>query len=166
MVTASRSELPHIAPSDQIDSHSGPPPCSPLYLPSLIAVTLPQAIEQSEQPSLRTRLRARSVSPLILSASGRYASCAFRTGIEPVEFMMFTRTAVPYRGSPPLATGFCARISLVVRTASANLSWSATVTPRFPRTTIPLRFLLPTTCLLYTSDAADDLLCVDLGGRR
>mgnify|MGYP007068840662 CR=1 FL=1 len=25
---------------------------------------------------------------------------------------------------------------------------------------------LPGTCLLYTSDAADDLLCVDLGGRR
>ena len=25
---------------------------------------------------------------------------------------------------------------------------------------------LPYTCLLYTSDAADDLLCVDLGGRR
>src|SRR5450756_2278696 len=25
--------------------------------------------------------------------------------------------------------------------------------------------LIPT-CLLYTSDAADDLLCVDLGGRR
>src|SRR5450756_1171922 len=24
----------------------------------------------------------------------------------------------------------------------------------------------PSTCLLYTSDAADDLLCVDLGGRR
>ena len=24
----------------------------------------------------------------------------------------------------------------------------------------------PETCLLYTSDAADDLLCVDLGGRR
>ena len=23
-----------------------------------------------------------------------------------------------------------------------------------------------TICLLYTSDAADDLLCVDLGGRR
>ena len=28
------------------------------------------------------------------------------------------------------------------------------------------RPLLFTTCLLYTSDAADDLLCVDLGGRR
>ena len=25
---------------------------------------------------------------------------------------------------------------------------------------------LQNTCLLYTSDAADDLLCVDLGGRR
>ena len=24
----------------------------------------------------------------------------------------------------------------------------------------------PAPCLLYTSDAADDLLCVDLGGRR
>ena len=24
----------------------------------------------------------------------------------------------------------------------------------------------PNICLLYTSDAADDLLCVDLGGRR
>ena len=27
-------------------------------------------------------------------------------------------------------------------------------------------FILNITCLLYTSDAADDLLCVDLGGRR
>src|SRR5450756_1207514 len=32
----------------------------------------------------------------------------------------------------------------------------------------PSRRMLETlwTCLLYTSDAADDLLCVDLGGRR
>src|SRR5450756_1206290 len=109
MVMALRSEMPHIAPKDQIGSYSGPPPCSPLYLPSLIAVTLPQAIEQSEHPSFRTRFCARNVSPLILSASGKYESCAFRTGNEPVELMMFTRTAVPYRGSPPLATGFCAR---------------------------------------------------------
>ena len=28
------------------------------------------------------------------------------------------------------------------------------------------RIILSVTCLLYTSDAADDLLCVDLGGRR
>ena len=30
----------------------------------------------------------------------------------------------------------------------------------------PSQFLDHVTCLLYTSDAADDLLCVDLGGRR
>ena len=31
----------------------------------------------------------------------------------------------------------------------------------------PSRFKAPgSICLLYTSDAADDLLCVDLGGRR
>ena len=30
----------------------------------------------------------------------------------------------------------------------------------------PFRALRPLICLLYTSDAADDLLCVDLGGRR
>ena len=28
------------------------------------------------------------------------------------------------------------------------------------------RYCLDSICLLYTSDAADDLLCVDLGGRR
>ena len=29
-----------------------------------------------------------------------------------------------------------------------------------------LLFVFNGSCLLYTSDAADDLLCVDLGGRR
>src|SRR5680860_1731059 len=31
---------------------------------------------------------------------------------------------------------------------------------------LTLRSRTEKTCLLYTSDAADDLLCVDLGGRR
>ena len=31
---------------------------------------------------------------------------------------------------------------------------------------LPCYDFIPITCLLYTSDAADDLLCVDLGGRR
>ena len=31
---------------------------------------------------------------------------------------------------------------------------------------MPFPFLIYTDCLLYTSDAADDLLCVDLGGPR
>ena len=33
--------------------------------------------------------------------------------------------------------------------------------PRWRRTVVD-----SDSCLLYTSDAADDLLCVDLGGRR
>ena len=37
-----------------------------------------------------------------------------------------------------------------------------TLQPRFEIRKIPLLWV----CLLYTSDAADDLLCVDLGGRR
>src|SRR5680860_1673066 len=35
-----------------------------------------------------------------------------------------------------------------------------------PEPSTPSRSLLYAACLLYTSDAADDLLCVDLGGRR
>src|SRR5450756_2535573 len=56
------------------------------------------------------------------------------------------------------------------RTGSACRPWSwsrrqdlATTRPRSPARRSSPR---STTCLLYTSDAADDLLCVDLGGRR
>ena len=35
-----------------------------------------------------------------------------------------------------------------------------------PNGTMQCIHLFPGICLLYTSDAADDLLCVDLGGRR
>eukprot|EP00825_Cyclidium_porcatum_P038971 TRINITY_DN4625_c0_g1_i1.p2 TRINITY_DN4625_c0_g1~~TRINITY_DN4625_c0_g1_i1.p2 ORF type:complete len:110 (+),score=19.07 TRINITY_DN4625_c0_g1_i1:158-487(+) len=31
---------------------------------------------------------------------------------------------------------------------------------------LQISFIYYTTCLLYTSDAADDMQCVDLGGRR
>src|SRR5450756_2841682 len=47
-----------------------------------------------------------------------------------------------------------------------------TVTPRIvgrnttARATLRPRSRWLSSCLLYTSDAADDLLCVDLGGRR
>ena len=43
----------------------------------------------------------------------------------------------------------------------------ALVRPAFePLGRLPGLGLLSDRCLLYTSDAADDLLCVDLGGRR
>src|SRR5450756_1018822 len=52
--------------------------------------------------------------------------------------------------------------------------WVATTRQDFAQVKDPLRIelkdlaiqSLADTCLLYTSDAADDLLCVDLGGRR
>src|SRR5450756_1968709 len=45
-----------------------------------------------------------------------------------------------------------------------TVHFAATVTDRNGSILVGAR---PTwTCLLYTSDAADDLLCVDLGGRR
>ena len=34
------------------------------------------------------------------------------------------------------------------------------------KTPVDVGFDVINVCLLYTSDAADDLLCVDLGGRR
>ena len=37
---------------------------------------------------------------------------------------------------------------------------------RKKRAPLTYRFCWDDTCLLYTSDAADDLLCVDIGGRR
>src|SRR5680860_1489393 len=40
------------------------------------------------------------------------------------------------------------------------------LSPTPPRLRIVIGAAAARTCLLYTSDAADDLLCVDLGGRR
>src|SRR5450756_1479142 len=56
-------------------------------------------------------------------------------------------------GEATLLYPFDARISWVAachHRTSSRISWD----------------LFSSTCLLYTSDAADDLLCVDLGGRR
>ena len=36
----------------------------------------------------------------------------------------------------------------------------------YPRDALIVKVVHSPYCLLYTSDAADDLLCVDLGGRR
>ena len=52
----------------------------------------------------------------------------------------------------------------VKSTAKAKVSLSATLSGKskhFKKKTVKFN-----NCLLYTSDAADDLLCVDLGGRR
>ena len=41
------------------------------------------------------------------------------------------------------------------------------IVPRPKKCVVPaIKLHAKNSCLLYTSDAADDLLCVDLGGRR
>src|SRR5450756_2067328 len=66
----------------------------------------------------------------------------------------------PIRPSRP-DSNILGRLSLQPSSVGANLELlaigSVDVAPTSP---------LVITCLLYTSDAADDLLCVDLGGRR
>src|SRR5450756_2954012 len=52
----------------------------------------------------------------------------------------------------------CSSDCRVFRMAAPIADCSAAIPPRLPDPSSP--------CLLYTSDAADDLLCVDLGGRR
>src|SRR5665811_1872489 len=77
-------------------------------------------------------------------------------------------TVPPVWGSSPRGIegrmGQAIRMSGLGRTASritACRSWYAAIKPRSVRTVAPYP-----TCLLYTSDAADDLTRVDLGGRR
>src|SRR5450756_2598520 len=52
------------------------------------------------------------------------------------------------------------------RTGAGVAAAHALVAPEELYAGTGLQFLPFNTCLLYTSDAADDLLCVDLGGRR
>src|SRR5450756_1153154 len=66
-----------------------------------------------------------------------------------------------YRGMAP-SFARAAEISSLFRSDSAAWNRSAATTAS-PRTSSLGLF---SACLLYTSDAADDLLCVDLGGRR
>ena len=49
---------------------------------------------------------------------------------------------------------------------SVSGAWKSTVANSFVDGTVHEIAWVITNCLLYTSDAADDLLCVDLGGRR
>src|SRR5450756_832348 len=52
--------------------------------------------------------------------------------------------------------------------SSSSSGWRPQMARRLVTETIPSGFFsrYRKACLLYTSDAADDLLCVDLGGRR
>ena len=66
---------------------------------------------------------------------------------------------------PTLSGGEAQRLKLAGFLAEAARSTSAS-RQAIAKRGVLFMFDEPTTCLLYTSDAADALLCVDLGGRR
>src|SRR5450756_2775108 len=73
------------------------------------------------------------------------------------------RAATSARGVPmPLASSESLTSSMLSGGAVYGRAWRNSVSALRRRS----RHMLMWNCLLYTSDAADDLLCVDLGGRR
>src|SRR5450756_2802411 len=93
--------------------------------------------------------------------NGRFARLIFNPSyLEFVNFRKSRTTSLP-------------QFYISVREPAGHLA-STPTQDRWPMSSIANRALLQATafqvrpfhCLLYTSDAADDLLCVDLGGRR
>src|SRR5450756_1368949 len=60
----------------------------------------------------------------------------------------------------------CGRPQAAPRTAGHTPGERPAEAPREPVTGWEVEKYFSTSCLLYTSDAADDRLCVNLGGRR
>ena len=69
-------------------------------------------------------------------------------------------------GTPPIAKLPPLPTVAVTPTATAPVPTAIPVPPAFIIPSPINMDALSIPCLLYTSDAADDLLCVDLGGRR
>src|SRR5450756_3251500 len=67
-----------------------------------------------------------------------------------------------------ILTLFATIVGLGTAISGPARTWAAKLPEGIPRLEERLNFMREpiNTCLLYTSDAADDLLCVDLGGRR
>ena len=78
------------------------------------------------------------------------------TGQDVTERMDLLRDYISAGGSPELEEAF------LYRCAYANVILKQPI----HRYMVQMILRLCRCCLLYTSDAADDLLCVDLGGRR
>src|SRR5450756_961453 len=96
--------------------------------------------------------RPRSISRS--SANGARPACSDRS------VLLRVTTAVTFTteslGSPVAAAGRKTFPGIVAKSVLDVITTA---------TTVANRLLLYVSCLLYTSDAADDLLCVDLGGR-
>src|SRR5665811_2563272 len=94
----------------------------------------------------------------------RDRSCSTRTLYPDNESFWTTSGTVATRCSPGARSFTTAiTISFVLRAMEGALIIPALIVQRFRYETT---FSLLDSCLLYTSDAADDLTRVDLGGRR
>src|SRR5450756_1246355 len=104
----------------------------------------------------RARIVSRCVSPPIASADSNVPAEKFLVGRPPASLMMLVSTLVPYMGSPvpDTACSFSAFVKRLLAALNASLSTGLSELVPAYETTRPLR-----PCLLYTSDAADDLLC-------
>src|SRR5450756_2556403 len=67
----------------------------------------------------------------------------------------------PPRIPPAISSSFLNGVPIGTSKLPGLFTW-----PETENSLVPPLLGLPSSCLLYTSDAADDLLCVDLGGRR
>src|SRR5428012_24875 len=75
-------------------------------------------------------------------------------------FFFFFKQKTAYEIMPSLVGS-----EMCIRDSICTANWLTTPPPK-QKPTAPSLPVLSGRCLLYTSDAADDLLCVDLGGRR
>src|SRR5450756_2405437 len=127
--------------------------------------------------SISAAARSPSISPVysatLFETTPRYPARSARTA--PV---VGSRTSAPYPAGPglprePPSVSTTSRRWLIVARRSQTGVLEPDQDPPAPVSYTHLlrrgtanRAQLLRVCLLYTSDAADDLLCVDLGGRR
>src|SRR5450756_1154534 len=102
----------------------------------------------------RMTVMTTSVSPLMPSNAMMYSPI-------PLNTRMYRNTHFATAKNRFRANGFFLRIRAIVAAVSTAAMHTHMMDPH-----IGAGAGMCTICLLYTSDAADDLLCVDLGGRR
>src|SRR5450756_1114302 len=86
-----------------------------------------------------------------------------------IAFLLVSCQAPTAALTPTLAPQSNPHTPTAILQATPTTEKSITAAKAAPTPTQVVATATPTvyyTCLLYTSDAADDLLCVDLGGRR
>src|SRR5450756_3100642 len=82
------------------------------------------------------------------------------------EHLLRSRWKIPFAGFLlGLMGGLSYTWGVYIGPLVERFGWT-TAMSALPYSVFMVVFALSMVCLLYTSDAADDLLCVDLGGRR